>query len=197
MTELPQQPLRQRVKEAILEEENINLFDSSPLLAVHLLGITGVLLTGFSWAAAFRRRLPLRSARVRAHRRLPPPVLAQQLQTSRPFAFLLAFTGTTAAQLGPLWWASHHRHHHQFSDKPEDVHSPIVKGLFFSHIGWLLCRKYAKADLDRVKDWAKYPEIRFIDRFHSLGFLVLLAALRPRRVDAGRPPRVGHHRLGG
>ena len=51
MTELPQQPLRQRIKEALLEDENINLLDSSPLIVVHLLGITGVILTGFSWAA--------------------------------------------------------------------------------------------------------------------------------------------------
>ncbi len=177
MTELPQQPLRQRIKEAILEEENITLLDSSPLVAVHVLGIAGVILTGFSWAAfsvaAFLYVLRVFVLTGAYHRLFSH----NSYKTSRPFAFLLAFTGTTAAQCGPLWWASHHRHHHQFSDKPEDVHSPIVKGLFFSHIGWLLCRKYAKADLDRVKDWAKYPEIRFIDRFHSIGFLVLLAAL--------------------
>ena len=38
--------------------------------------------------------------------------------------FVLAFGGTTAAQKGPLWWAAHHRDHHQYSDTERDIHSP-------------------------------------------------------------------------
>ena len=38
--------------------------------------------------------------------------------------FLLAFGGTTAVQKGPLWWASHHRIHHRYTDLDGDVHSP-------------------------------------------------------------------------
>ena len=65
-----------------------------------------------------------------------------------------------------MWWASHHRHHHQYSDTKLDVHSPRHKGFLWSHIGWLFCRKYAKSELARVHDFARFPEIRFVDRWH-------------------------------
>ena len=94
-------------------------------------------------------------------------------KTSRAFQFVLAFVGTSSAQMGPLWWASHHRHHHQHADKEDDVHSPRQRGFFWSHIGWLLCSKYAKTELSRVQDFAKYPELRLIDRFHSIPVLLL------------------------
>ena len=43
-------------------------------------------------------------------------------KTSRVFQFLLAFTGGMSAQLGALWWAAHHRHHHLYSDTEKDIH---------------------------------------------------------------------------
>ena len=54
--------------------------------------------------------------------------------------FFMAFGGTTAAQKGPLWWASHHRNHHRYSDTELDLHSPL-KGFWWSHVGWILCDK--------------------------------------------------------
>ncbi len=42
--------------------------------------------------------------------------------------FIMALGGTLAIQKGPLWWASHHRMHHKYSDTDQDVHSP-KKGL--------------------------------------------------------------------
>src|SRR4051812_27028167 len=41
-------------------------------------------------------------------------------KTSRLFQFILAFVGASSAQKGPIWWASHHRHHHRYSDTEED-----------------------------------------------------------------------------
>ena len=55
--------------------------------------------------------------------------------------FLMAFGGTTAVQKGPLWWASHHRIHHRFTDLDGDVHSPR-EGFWWSHVGWILSTKY-------------------------------------------------------
>ena len=83
----------------------------------------------------------------------------------RVMQFLMALGGTTAVQKGPLWWAAHHRHHHKFSDQPEDVHSPM-KGFFWSHMGWIMCRKYQPTRLDLIKDFAKYPELRWLNRWH-------------------------------
>lgn len=158
------------------DEDNITLIDSTPLALMHLLAL-GVFFTGFSWVALGVCALAY-AVRVFAltggyHRYFSH----NSFKTSRPFAFVLAFLGGTSAQLGALWWAAHHRHHHQVSDTPEDIHSPHIKGLFWSHIGWLLCRKYAKTELQRIPDFAKYPELRLLDRFHAIPPLLLGAGL--------------------
>ena len=73
-----------------------------------------------------------------------------------------------AAQKGPLWWAAHHRNHHRFSDTERDVHSP-KRGFWWSHVGWILCDKYNEADRSQIRDFAKYPELRFIDKHDWIG----------------------------
>ncbi|MBD3266512.1 acyl-CoA desaturase, partial [bacterium] len=55
-----------------------------------------------------------------------------------------------------------------YSDKDEDVHSPGIHGLFWSHVGWILCAKNMPTDENVVRDLAKYPELRFINRYHVL-----------------------------
>jgi stearoyl-CoA desaturase (delta-9 desaturase) len=87
-------------------------------------------------------------------------------QTSRWFQFVLAFLGTTAAQKGPIWWASHHRHHHRHSDTEEDIHSPIVHGLYFSHVGWVLCSQFVEPRLELVKDLTKFPELMSLEKYY-------------------------------
>src|SRR5210317_2477915 len=58
-------------------------------------------------------------------------------KTSRWFAFTLAWLAQSSAQRGVIWWAGNHRHHHRFSDEPEDLHSPVTNSLFHAHVGWL------------------------------------------------------------
>ena len=70
---------------------------------------------------------------------------------------MLALLGASAVQKGPLWWAAHHRDHHRYSDGPEDVHSPLERGFWWSHVGWILARRYDATKLDRVKDLAEVP----------------------------------------
>jgi stearoyl-CoA desaturase (delta-9 desaturase) len=88
-------------------------------------------------------------------------------KTGRLMQFVLALGGAMAAQKGALWWAGHHRHHHKYSDMPEDIHSP-KRGFWWSHVGWILCTKYEDTPVDRIKDFVKYPELRFLDRYHLL-----------------------------
>jgi stearoyl-CoA desaturase (delta-9 desaturase) len=76
--------------------------------------------------------------------------------------FLLAFLGTTAAQKGVLWWASNHRDHHKYADTPRDPHSP-QKGFWWAHIGWIMSGKYNKTDYDNIADFAKYPELVWLN----------------------------------
>lgn len=97
-------------------------------------------------------------------------------KTTRVFQFLGAFAATSSAQRGPLWWAAHHRHHHLHSDDEHDTHSPSRRGLLMSHIGWFMTKGAFRTPDRLVRDWVRYPELRFINRFDWLS-PVLLAFL--------------------
>ncbi|MDB4956549.1 MAG: Stearoyl-CoA 9-desaturase [Myxococcales bacterium] len=92
-------------------------------------------------------------------------------KTSRWFQFVLALVAMSTAQQGPLWWAAHHRRHHKYSDEPEDIHSPRQRGFWWSHAGWILGTRHKATDFDRIKDFAKYPELRFLND-HDLAFAI-------------------------
>jgi stearoyl-CoA desaturase (delta-9 desaturase) len=78
----------------------------------------------------------------------------------------LAVLAMTSAQKGVLWWAAHHRHHHKHSDQALDRHSPVQRGFWYSHVGWLLTNESDETEFAIVKDLAKYPELRLLNRFH-------------------------------
>jgi stearoyl-CoA desaturase (delta-9 desaturase) len=87
---------------------------------------------------------------------------------NRAAQFTMALLAQASGQKGVLWWAAHHRDHHRNSDRPKDLHSPWWWGLWWSHMGWVLSNKYDSYDHDRVKDLAKYPELRWLDQHHWL-----------------------------
>jgi stearoyl-CoA desaturase (Delta-9 desaturase) len=89
-------------------------------------------------------------------------------QTSRAFQFVLALLGTLALQKGVLWWASHHRRHHRESDQEGDLHSPVRRGFWWSHLGWILVPDYEATDFDGIKDMAAYPELRWLNHHYLL-----------------------------
>jgi stearoyl-CoA desaturase (delta-9 desaturase) len=92
----------------------------------------------------------------------------RSFKTSRAFQFVMAVLGATTVQRGPIWWASHHRHHHRVSDQPDDPHSPTQHGFLWSHMGWFLSRTSFAPRFHLVKDLERYPELRFLDRFDTL-----------------------------
>ncbi len=97
-------------------------------------------------------------------------------KTSRWFQFVLAFWAQTSSQRGALWWAAHHRNHHKFSDTPWDVHSPVRKGFWYSHIGWIYDHN-EDTNYNKVRDLAKYPELVWLNKYWlvppvALGLLV-------------------------
>ncbi|MDB5047618.1 MAG: Stearoyl-CoA 9-desaturase [Fibrobacteres bacterium] len=100
-------------------------------------------------------------------------------KTGRVMQFLFAYIGNASAQRGALHWAAHHRNHHRFSDQPEDPHSPRQHGFWISHMLWFGKKENATAQSRHCKDFAKYPELMFLDRFDfvapiSLGALTLV-----------------------
>ena len=89
----------------------------------------------------------------------------KSFKTSRVGQFVFGVLGSSAVQRGPIWWAAHHRDHHQYSDKPEDAHSPIQHGFVRAHMSWFLSKKGFAPDLKRVRDLMKFAELRWLDRF--------------------------------
>jgi stearoyl-CoA desaturase (delta-9 desaturase) len=138
-----------------------------PFLGMHV-ACLAVIWVGFSWVA-LGVTIALYVVRMFAitgfyHRYFSH----RSFKTSRAGQFIFGMLGASAVQRGPIWWAAHHRHHHVHSDKPDDVHSPVQHGFFWSHMGWFMSHKHFVADLSRVKDLLKYPELRLLDRFDIL-----------------------------
>ena len=160
-----------------------------PFLGMHAVCLA-VIWVGFSWVA-FAVTVALYLVRMFAitgfyHRYFSH----RTFKTSRAGQFIFGLLGASAVQRGPIWWAAHHRHHHVDSDKPEDVHSPVQHGFFWSHMGWFMSHKHFVADLSRVKDLLKYPELRFLDRFDivvptALGVGVFLLGVLLKHVAPG------------
>ena len=98
-------------------------------------------------------------------------------RTSRAVQFVFAMIGASSVQRGPLWWAAHHRHHHRHADTPADPHSPAVHGFWWSHMGWFLTRDGFRTRWALIPDLAKYPELRWLDRYDTLVPLLLAASL--------------------
>jgi stearoyl-CoA desaturase (delta-9 desaturase) len=87
-------------------------------------------------------------------------------KTSRAFQFVLAVIGTMAAQKGPLWWAAHHRRHHRYTDQEGDVHSPRRQGFWWAHVGWVVSDRYDATDWEAIRDFGRFGELRWINKWH-------------------------------
>jgi stearoyl-CoA desaturase (delta-9 desaturase) len=155
-------------------DERVNWLKSMPFLILHVLPL-GAVFTGFGWrelvlcVGLYYLRMFFITAgyhRYFAHR---------SYKLGRGMQFVMAFGGTLAAQKGVLWWAAHHRHHHRYSDKPQDVHSPL-RGFWWSHLGWILCDKYSATRTELVRDLTRYPELVWLNRHWWLPPTLLGAA---------------------
>jgi stearoyl-CoA desaturase (Delta-9 desaturase) len=158
------------------EERKVDWVRIIPFIFLHVMCL-GVFFVGWSpaalWTALFLYVVRMFAITGFYHRYFSH----NTFKASRPWTFLFAVLGNAAVQRGPLWWAAHHRHHHKFSDQKEDVHSPVQHGFFWSHLGWLTSLQNFPTKLELVKDWARYSELRFLDRFDILVPLALAGAL--------------------
>ena len=99
---------------------------------------------------------------------------------NRVTRFVWVFIGTAAMQKGPLWWAGHHVNHHKFADRDGDPHSPMVSGVYYSHIGWFLNdTKYDRVEATNpvIRDFSSIPEIAWLDRYFVVPPTVFAVAL--------------------
>jgi stearoyl-CoA desaturase (delta-9 desaturase) len=153
------------------DDRSINLFAAARFLAVQLSPLllfwTGVRLIDL-----------LVGAVLYVVRMLAVTVVLHRYFSHRSFAvgratqLGLAILGCTAAQKGPLWWASVHAQHHAHTDTPNDVHSPLL-GFWWSYTGWFLSRRYDQPSPRPVRSFAHYPELLWLDRHWYVPFVVL------------------------
>ncbi|MEZ5351713.1 MAG: acyl-CoA desaturase [Bryobacteraceae bacterium] len=94
-------------------------------------------------------------------------------KTGRLFQFVLVWTGAMSMQKGPLWWASLHRHHHAHSDQDGDIHSPLRRGFWWAHAGWILCTRHDETIWRLIRPFDKFPELVWLNRYHTVPGLVL------------------------
>ncbi|HVT45638.1 MAG TPA: acyl-CoA desaturase [Thermoanaerobaculia bacterium] len=143
---------------------------------VHLAAL-GVFWVGFSWsgillclASYYLRMFAITAGfhRYFSHR---------TYRMNRFWQFALAFLGQTSAQRGVLWWASIHRHHHRYSDQPEDAHSPIQRGFWWSHIGWILSDEFRETEIERIPDLEPHRELRWLNRNEYLATMLYAVAM--------------------
>ena len=97
-------------------------------------------------------------------------------KTSRWFQFILAFFAMTSAQKGVLWWADHHRKHHKHADLEADPHSPVQRGFWYSHVFWIFDHT-DQTEFANVSDLAKYPELRWLDKYYLVPPTILALAV--------------------
>jgi len=147
-----------------------------PFLGMHLMCL-GVIWVGFSWFA-LGVALALYAVRMFAitgfyHRYFSH----KAFKTSRAVQFFFALVGSSSVQRGPLWWAAHHRNHHRHSDTELDVHSPVTRSFFWSHMGWFLTKHGFRTDHTVIRDLEKFPELRWLDRYDILVPIALATGL--------------------
>lgn len=95
-------------------------------------------------------------------------------QAATPIRALLAILGAMAAQGPPIYWAANHRRHHQYSDLPDDAHSPNLhgedfwgrlQGLGYAHQGWIFDLELTNTYLF-AKDLLRDPPIARINQYY-------------------------------
>lgn len=160
---------------AATRQKEVDWLRILPLIFMHLMCL-GVIWVGWSWTAIWVALL-LYFVRMFAitgfyHRYFSH----KAFKTNRFWQFIFGVLGNSSVQRGPLWWASHHRHHHRYTDQEADVHSPSRHGFWWSHIGWLTSKANFPTNYKYVAEWARYPELCWLNRFDTVvPFLLALA----------------------
>jgi len=169
-------------------DRQIDWWRTIPFIALHL-GVLAVFWVGVSMTAVVAA-IALYALRMFAITAFYHRYFSHRaFRASRAAQFVFAVLGATAVQRGPLWWAAQHRHHHAHSDDDTDHHSPRRHGFLWSHMGWFMAKESFRTRLELLPDLARFPELRFLDRFDvlvpallALGLYALgewLAAARP------------------
>lgn len=93
----------------------------------------------------------------------------------------LATFGTLALQSGPITWVTTHRIHHAFTDQERDPHSPVDKGFFWAHMGWIFegtAQNQSEGSRRRYSpDLLKDPYLVWLDKYYYVPTLIVTGIL--------------------
>ncbi|EDX13199.1 acyl-CoA Delta-9 desaturase isoform X1 [Drosophila simulans] len=88
-----------------------------------------------------------------------------------PLRVILVIFNTIAFQDAAYHWARDHRVHHKYSETDADPHN-ATRGFFFSHVGWLLCKKHpevkAKGKGVDLSDLRADPILMFQKKYYMI-----------------------------
>ncbi len=95
-------------------------------------------------------------------------------EASPALKWFYAFWGAGALQNSILVWASDHRRHHRHVDDNERDPYSAGRGLWYSHIGWML-REYrsTETDFSNAKDLERDPVVMWQEK-HYLTLMLLM-----------------------
>jgi stearoyl-CoA desaturase (Delta-9 desaturase) len=102
-------------------------------------------------------------------------------KANKKLQFLLLFMQTMAVQNSMYEWVRDHRVHHKYTDTNADPHNSR-RGFFFSHMGWLMCKKHpdvkkfgARVDMS---DLENDPFVMFQHKYY-LPLVLILGFIAP------------------
>ncbi|XP_047525802.1 acyl-CoA Delta(11) desaturase-like [Pieris napi] len=81
-----------------------------------------------------------------------------------PLQIILIIASSLTFQFSVLNWVRDHRLHHKYTDTDADPHN-AARGVFFSHLGWLLVKKHPE-----VKRRGKFTDMRDVNANPVLRF---------------------------
>ena len=104
----------------------------------------------------------------------------RSFRANTPVRVLLAVSGSMSAQGSLFYWVANHRRHHQFTDRPGDLHSPYYEGerplgrltgLWHSHMGWTFDHEITST-IHFAKDLFRDPAIARVNQLYPLWVLL-------------------------
>ncbi|MCY6492509.1 acyl-CoA desaturase [Leptolyngbya sp. GGD] len=154
---------------ATSEKLKIDYLTTGFMVAIHIGALFAFLPGNFSWSAVglaiFLHWLTgglgitLGWHRLMSHR---------SFQVPKWLEYTLVFFGSLAMQGGPIWWIGLHRHHHLYSDQPNDHHDS-TKGFWWSHMEWMLRDVPAENEIPKfTKDIADDKFYQFLENYFAL-----------------------------
>ncbi|CAF0981678.1 unnamed protein product [Adineta ricciae] len=117
-------------------------------------------LTGFGITAGYHRLF--------AHR---------SYEAKTPLKYLLLVLAAGSVQGSAQWWARGHRAHHRYTDTDLDPYS-AHKGIFYSHIGWLIFKPRRKPGVADITDLSRDKTVQW-QHHHYLTLAFFMAFVFP------------------